>query len=250
MKIALCLSGQPRYLHHGYQSLCQHFFEPNKHHEIDVFVHTWYDKDDVDQYFTSAQEGQTHMVGKMLPDSDVLLEKMYNPKAMICEPQKNFDKYTADLKARPEAKQNNLCSLYYSMYMANNLKRDEESRTNQKYDIVVRTRTDLWHQNPIECDQYVMSVDQCVYVPRTYLEDQERFMNPSRPMPDIFALSSSRNIDCFCGVYPNFRKLNGLIEPPYGENYLGQWLRVINGIEVLPMESFPILVQRMPWLQG
>ena len=42
MKIALCLSGQPRYLDEGFYYLYENIL---KKYSVDVFIHTWWDNE-------------------------------------------------------------------------------------------------------------------------------------------------------------------------------------------------------------
>ena len=44
MKVALCLSGQPRVIEVGYQKLKAALLD---HNDVDVFVHTWFDPDNL-----------------------------------------------------------------------------------------------------------------------------------------------------------------------------------------------------------
>ena len=44
MKIALCLSGQPRVVEVGYQKLSQSILQ---HNDVDVFIHTWFDPENL-----------------------------------------------------------------------------------------------------------------------------------------------------------------------------------------------------------
>ncbi len=243
MKIAICLSGQPRFLDIGFHFLQRYLINPNIQHEIDFFIHSWYDSDEVGNFFDSAQESQKSMVGKISVDSDKLLINYYKPKKFIIEPQKNFDKYTKKLKTSTNAKQNILCSLFYSMYMANNLKKDYEIQNNFIYDIVLRTRTDIVYFNEIIFDNYINNLNN-ISVPKKYFLDQESFNNKNKPMPDIFAFSNSRNMDIFCSVYPEFLNLNSEIDPVYGENYLGEWVRNKNKLNISPIDCNLTFVQR------
>jgi len=243
MKIAICLSGQPRYLNLGYQSLNECIIKSNLEHDIDFFIHTWYDKDDVNKFFSSAQDSQLNNVGTLLKDSDTIIKNLYKPKKYIIEPQKNFDKYVELTESSKNAKQNNLCSLFYSMYMANNLKRDYETQFNFKYDLVLRTRTDLIYYNLINFNDYILQLNS-INVPDKYFFDQESFNNSNKPMPDIFAFSNTENMNIFSSVYPEFLRLNKLINPKYGENYLGHWVRNENNLNINPINLQINFIQR------
>ena len=44
MKIALCLSGQPRVVEVGFQKLNETILQ---HNDVDVFIHTWFDPENL-----------------------------------------------------------------------------------------------------------------------------------------------------------------------------------------------------------
>ena len=46
MKVALCLSGQPRVVEVGYQKLKATILDNN---DVDIFIHTWFDPDNLSQ---------------------------------------------------------------------------------------------------------------------------------------------------------------------------------------------------------
>jgi len=45
IKIALCLSGQPRFFERGYEFIKKNIIDPNDN--VDIFTHLWFDKSDV-----------------------------------------------------------------------------------------------------------------------------------------------------------------------------------------------------------
>ena len=44
MKIALCLSGQPRVVDQGFHKIRQSILDKN---DVDVFIHTWFDSENL-----------------------------------------------------------------------------------------------------------------------------------------------------------------------------------------------------------
>jgi hypothetical protein len=244
MKIAICLSGQPRHLTLGYEMINKFIIQPNAEYNIDFFIHTWYDEEDVDKLFNSAQYTISNNIGVLLKDSDIIIKDLYKPKKFLIEPQKNFDKYVKNTEASDNAKQNSLCSLFYSMYISNNLKRDYEDQNNFSYDLVLRTRTDLIYYSPIIFNNYINNLNS-INIPKKYFMDQEAYNNKDKPIPDIFAFSNTKNMNIFCSVYPEFLRLNKILEPKYGENYLGHLVRNENNIEINPIDFELNIIHRI-----
>jgi uncharacterized membrane protein YoaT (DUF817 family) len=42
MKIAICFSGQPRFIEECYSGIKSNIIDANSKHDIDIFVHTWF----------------------------------------------------------------------------------------------------------------------------------------------------------------------------------------------------------------
>ena len=95
MKVALCLSGQPRVIEVGYQKLKAALLD---HNDVDVFVHTWFDPDNLStESVIPGREGH-----QLDPQALEKISQLYQPKAMLVEkpkiwnrhfeyPQKTFD---------------------------------------------------------------------------------------------------------------------------------------------------------------
>ena len=139
MKVALCLSGQARFLETCYYES----MKPNLIDDLnpDVFIHTWDTSTMVGQHFKSGGGG---IMGDKIPSN--LMETMvnlYQPKKYIIEPQKyfEFDKWGSRLM--PGIKSDHLCSMFYSIHESNKLKKQYEYENNFIYDWVIRIRFDM-----------------------------------------------------------------------------------------------------------
>lgn len=230
-RVAIELSGQPRGLPLCLNIIKSALIEPNQSDcEIDVFLHAWHDESKVGQPFSSAQPSQANRVGFIKPHTKELLRIFLNPKKYIIEPQREFP-HLRNLIQEPSAVQELLGSNFYSVYMANELKKQYEQENGFIYDLVVRTRYDLFYYESINFMDYINHLEKIV-VMEEFQNHQDWKNNFDKPMVDIFALSNSKNMDIFCGVYPNMEKLNKTINPPFGENYLGHHVRVNNNIEL------------------
>lgn len=165
MKTCLLLSGLPRHIFASESNIRHHLIEPN---DADVFIHTWSD----DQ--------------KVCND----LEKMYCPKAMICEKQRLFSNPNWDLSrmlsfyARSYTHDSFMTMLYsswYSVLQANLLKEQYALHNNLNYDCVIRARFDIIYDQQIKCSQYDLSK----------IHISHRTDLPSEMINDQFAFSSN-----------------------------------------------------------
>lgn len=228
MRIALCLSGQPRGLPLSIELIKKNLIEPNL--ITDIFIHAWHDEKDVGKSYSSAQPSQNGRVGIVKQNTESLLLKGFQPKKWLIEPQKRFPK-TWLFKSDPTANQEFLASNFYSVYMANELKIQHEKENNFIYDVVIRSRYDLHFGHKIEVNSYKDNLDKII-VMKKFQDDQDAKNNLDMPMVDIFAIGSSANIDVFSSVYPKMAELNKIIKPVFGENFLGRVVRVQNNIKL------------------
>ena len=235
MKIALCLSGQPRGLPLSLEIIKDKLITPNN--ITDVFIHTWYDSSCDNQPFDSAQPAQEDgRLGVWKPNTDQILKQELTPKSILCESPNSFDQFS-HLSGLGSAVQTKLASLFYGIWKANELKKEYEEQNNFKYDLVIRTRLDLSYPEPVILS-HGLGPNELV-VPHSF---QHHRMNDSYPlttggdygsMVDIFAYGNSEIMDKFCSVYPEYEHIHSLITPnPYGECYLGYQVRKKHNISL------------------
>ena len=245
MKIALCLSGQPRGIPLSCDILNNFIIGPNKADgsEVDVFFHTWHDESLVGQHYDSAQPPQNGKVGSVKEGTEEILVERLRPTAYVLEPQREFPE-AHTLRAHPNANQEKLLSMFYSMYTANDLKKQYEEKNNFIYDCVIRTRIDLAYTHPIYIKPYESDLNDYLIVSQKF---QAERMSPmpdgsTDTLTDIFAFSSSKNMDIFSSVYLNYANLNAQAVNPLGETILGCHVIKNNGIKLklVPMQ-FEIL---------
>ena len=81
MKIALCLSGQPRVVEVGYNKLYNTILKDN---DVDVFIHTWFDPENLStQSAIPGREGHT-----LASNAIDKLVHLYQPKKIIVDKPK------------------------------------------------------------------------------------------------------------------------------------------------------------------
>lgn len=186
MKIAVCLSGQPRYLDDGFNQIYDKIIF--KYPDVDFFVHTWWSDEMANKKMelsTKLTYGRNYTWDK---DTISKINHYYNPKLMLYEPQREFNIYT-DVNYE-------LCSpispysMFYSIRESNKLKYKWESDNRIKYDLVIRCRFDIEF---IKFDIDLNNIDS----KKIYTYSQNGFPN------DQFAISSSENMDYYSSLYDN-----------------------------------------------
>ena len=171
MKIALCLSGQPRGLVTAFQYVKKNLLDK---HDVTVFFHTW----------------------NNVSETEIL--KLYtNSQLWLTEPPQDPDlsKYTRVPPPQPNWKVKNPAlstwAQFYSLNKANLLKIKYESEFGV-FDWVIRSRFDFALNTEIPFEELDNSK---LYIPNCRMTPNRDFGN------DQFAFSSSRNMDKYCNVF-------------------------------------------------
>lgn len=194
MKIAVCLSGQPRTLKYTVDNIKKFF----SNHDTDYFCHAW-------DYNTYKRKNTENGGIWWESDTSADLEEFYtavnklSPKKIVVE-SKN------DLPIMAE-----WSSLFYSMMMSNHYKKVFERDNNFRYDFVFRaTYQTLFSPDcqfePVGNKENYLDV-YGIFRNRMYYEFNR--MNIS----DHFFYGSSTAMDVFCDLYkyfyPQFNKIRG-----------------------------------------
>lgn len=165
MKVAVCLSGQPRKGLESYPYIFKNIIEPNN---ADVFIHMHYDSNNLFMEKSHANNGNCILKNGI----DTELIQLYQPKKYLIEAPRNFKKSNIQLdeKRLLRSKQMNshkswsdkehseytikqILSMYYSIYKSNELKEIYSNETGIIYDYVIRVRFDLMILTPIICKE-------------------------------------------------------------------------------------------------
>lgn len=127
MKIAICISGQPRNFKQSYESLKKYFL--NKY-DCDIYFHTWKINN-----FESTNFGFGNNQYSLTENDYIELIELYQSKKYVLEQPIIFDasEYKCPIWRQPL---NNTLSMFYSLYKSFQL-------VEEKYDYVVRTRFDI-----------------------------------------------------------------------------------------------------------
>lgn len=230
MRVAICISGQPRDVNVGVEQVLSQIIKANPSVDFDVFAHAWIAESG--EAWDTAQPHQSFAVGKQEADAQKTILSKLNPKLWLFEPQICFDNFTNGFNSHPTAKQTSLASNFYSVYMANNLKKQYEVMNGFVYNNVLRMRYDLWFNKPVILSEYQDYTQDHVVVPKNYQEDQDRILwnVKNKGMVDVFAISSSKNMDKYSETFLQMPAINKIHSPPFGEVYLGVNARIIQGL--------------------
>jgi hypothetical protein len=147
MRVAICISGQPRNLVQNWEHLHHSLIRPNN---ADVFIHTWVSPDNPKAvHYPIWHENKT---GEILSSDaqpehlDLWIKNHIQPKGLWIEPPvESFPHLKDDYKKYcvnghiPYP----VWSMYASIFKANELRRMYENKHGFKYDYVIRTRFDV-----------------------------------------------------------------------------------------------------------
>lgn len=210
MKIALCLSGQPRYLDEGYFFIKKYLLDK---YDIDVFVHTWWD-----ETYAGKEFGNTNLQRSCRYDSKTIdkINNYYSPKKLKYEKEKDFD-FFADELFKQQNKPFDFFtdmnygglhpiapySFYYSLKICNELKCEYEKENGFIYDIVIRTRFDIVLKS-FNLD--LNTVNPSLF----YVTGDLHYAGHSYFCSDNFAFSSSENMNFYASLFDNMSKYRDL----------------------------------------
>lgn len=172
MKIALCLSGQPRSFKRGYEYHKKNLLD---HYDVDVFIHTWKNNNEkeLEEYFDLYKP-----VSKMVEDPLVgEFDTMYKntPNAVAHPPR-----FTV--------------SMLFSMLRSCELKITHEMATKTTYDWVIKSRSDYALNVKIPFEE--LNGDK-LYIPNCRMSPDRDFGN------DQFAFGNSDVMNRRMTIYHN-----------------------------------------------
>jgi hypothetical protein len=204
MKIALCLSGQPRVVDVGFSKLSQSILQHNS--DVDVFIHTWFDEENLST--NSIIPGrESH---RLDPNAINKLIQYYSPKRIMVEKPKKWTRkyefpdkvfthahtWALEVPSGLEVAKKYICdttnSMFYSIMMSNLLKEQYSVENSIEYDLVIRNRIDYSPHVVLQLENIVINDDDLMY---------QDLYQPDGMISDWFAMGSSNAINTFCGVY-------------------------------------------------
>jgi len=148
MKVAVCISGAVRYPHLGLRSIQK--IVPNEY--VKVFIHTW-KVNNKDSFLKTLSGLQYKEIDKIIEPNLSLLEE-YNYEKLLIEnydqSKNKFEKLLNCLKFIPSTDPEDTepridvgpISMHYSIFKANEMKKEYEKENDMVFDWVIRMRTD------------------------------------------------------------------------------------------------------------
>lgn len=207
MRIALCFSGQPRFVEEVASSILENVIG---YYNVDVFAHLWFDEDLQTKPYKYGGAGQWKDQ-RIAPDAIEKFKEIYKPKSIIVEKSKKFfdselsENYYPSLKRykwgsidNPDEPNfevrdvNNIISYYYSLLKVCTLKKEYEHANDFKYDYVLKIRTDSVIHNKIDYKGF----------PKDILFYSGNQNQPDGMINDWFNFGGSKIMDVFMSAYP------------------------------------------------
>ena len=244
MKIALCLSGQPRFVEEVAPYILSNVCEG---YDVDVFCHFWFDEklQNEPYKFGVCGNGEWHNQRISANALDQAL-KIYKPISYKTEPSKTFfdsavpfeqslKRYWYGALDDPDQKGfrdrtiNNCLSYFYSLNEVNKLKKEHEYAHDFKYDWVVRCRTDTVLHTKINYEHYDPSI-----INFSNLQNQ-----PDGMINDWFDFAGSKEMDVFMSVFPVWQVI---LEKCMGET--GAWCHELMHRKMV--DNFGINIEGQP----
>lgn len=161
-RVAVLLSGQPRFLERCYPYIHEFILKPNG--MPDVFAHLWWSEETCDAPYKYGGDGgwKHQRISPTAPDTFL---KLYKPKAIRIEPPRRWTLQISNTRAldekRAEAAReedpsyerlvSDNISMWNAIYKANLLRKEYEWAHNIRYDWIIRLRTDLEIYTPVNC---------------------------------------------------------------------------------------------------
>lgn len=219
MRVALCLSGQPRFVRECYSGIKSHLIDLNK---PDIFIHTWsYEKEsDRSHKFGGNGGWKNHRIGAN--DHKYAVE-MYDPVSHVIEDKRNFSIPKVDLRrglsfyspgtekeaVEAEMSHDDYCrlilsnnlSMWYSIQSCHLLALNHAMSNNFEYDWIVRCRFDLDIKQGLKLSALDNKFLYAVEMSKKYGH-----------IADWLNFSSSENMSIYASTFMAYRKLHSQIE--------------------------------------
>lgn len=201
MRVALCLSGLPRAVATAHGSIKSKILEPLN---PDIFVYFW--RNDA-EWRTGPKEGYAESsYYDQIQTAKALYKGYWNVVKWVEAVPTNLVKEFADKYLEKEQrtalhrdKRKNALSMYKAIHEADKLRRVEEQRLGEKYDCVIRARTDISIRGKFEINQ--IQPKDTIVIPHISGNEYQGGYS------DVLAWGPSEAMSYYSDVYPNFGEL-------------------------------------------
>lgn len=232
MKIALCLSGQPRDVEACYPSIRDNLIIPNNIE--DVFIHAWW---------RPEFETTGYSVGRIVPGNNnttrmsktVLnfLENNLKPKKYIVESDADKIFHLPSDIVSPKIDEGlfpNIFSMFYSRHLCNSLRIEYEKENNIEYDAIVFSRFDNYFRKQIKIDALDLNtLNSTDYINRIA---DKMYVN------DVIMITNNEITNIYADIYHNLPLISKNLSHFFGEAILGKWF-LMNNVTVSESIHYP-----------
>lgn len=221
-RVAIQISGEFRCLHLTVESFQQNVVQPlhEKGYIVDIFIHCW-ERNDT-SLGTYPFEGRGNWHEFMPVFSTQVGISTFKPSAYIVESLENV----LFLKGRSR-----ILAMYYSIHMANKIRKSYEEQNTIQYDIVVRYRTDCLIKKLMFND--IPSLASYLVIPRSSaIKYVDVGNNDEESICDLLAYGTPDRMDIYTDTFLTWLPIP---ETPIGEVCLARHLIQNN---VRPLRPF------------
>lgn len=176
MRVALCLSGAPRLEDNCLENQLRAFHGVTS---IDIYVYMW----------NTHPEGGDALLVKLRQQ----LGGLANIAAAVFEPEYQHPTPLGDITTYPETKIENVLKMYCAIERADGLRQAAEYERRDRYDLVIRSRSDLLLDTAIDLRRLVRVADEYLIVPRNG--------HYRGGLNDQFAVGSSLNMAVYSSLF-------------------------------------------------
>ena len=196
MKIAVCIGG---YLRDYDTKLAQFRANVIRDHDCDFFVHSW---DTVRDFNGDARPANIADILQVINPAAYEFETFADQELNILREASYYTRhYEWD---RPP----NLVSMLRKIYLCDLLRRKHEQQLGFKYDVVIRTRTDLTFHSPIMIENFDLSV---LHTPVEVSYDI---------ISDVFSFANSDVMTRYSDLYINLKNLYDTTKVMFNPHYV------------------------------
>lgn len=221
MKVALCLSGQPRLYKEAYPYIKHYLI--NRYKIKDIFCHFWWDPQTNEQGQLAGWSNSYYEENNSNENILQNLINLYNPRKIGFDPPKQtttlppsqlselsnyyidnpeLSFYDYDPEYQSWAK-NHLSSILESQYKTLQYKNEYEEIYGEKYDLIIRTRYDIGFK------QELPTLDQ---IQSKLIQSEKNYF---RIWTDFWMYSSKIHDKIVGGMWEDFDRLFGFINSPF-----------------------------------
>lgn len=220
MRLAVQISGEFRVLHFCLPNLQKNLLDVFPKTEVDFFIHTWWKDDDGFGTIPFDGRGEWHKTMYVYGHGTGL--SMFKPRGYYLEKLENV----ALLRGKSRA-----TAMFYSILRANEARKEYETLTETKYDLVMRYRTDcMLNESLFDVLKPCLAERKpflCIPKPlRVPLADGPVHDDESASICDWFAIGTPDMMDVYCSTYLTFQGFDASFVP---ESMLAMQLKA-NGI--------------------